>query len=277
MQLLLKRDDLIHPDISGNKWRKLKHNLAEAHRLGHTTLLTFGGAFSNHIAATAVGAQLFGFKAIGIIRGEAHYQSNPTLSFAKSHGMLLDFVSREAYAAKDDPQFIEMLVAKYGAIYVIPEGGANELGVLGCSEIMDELPESVDAIATAIGTGTTFLGLLKNSKPHQQTLGIAVLKGFEAFELSVRHDLDEFDGKILHTYHFGGYAKYTAELIQFINDFKGHTGIALDPIYTGKMMYGVFDLITSGYFAKGTTVVALHTGGLQGIAGFNERHGQLVL
>lgn len=277
VRLLLKRDDLVHPDISGNKWRKLKYNLAQASLQRSKILITFGGAFSNHIAATAVAAKLFGFRCIGIIRGESSAADNPTLRLASGKGMELVFISRQEYKEKDSVAFLEKLQQRFPNAYIIPEGGANALGEKGCGEILAGIHEKVDTVAVAIGTGTTFKGLLgKGRETGFQTLGFPVLKGFDDFEKSLLPSLQQYGGVINHGYHFGGYAKYQPELVDFINDFTAETEIALDPIYTGKMMFGIFDLIKKGFFLSGTTILAIHTGGLQGIAGFNARYGNLI-
>jgi 1-aminocyclopropane-1-carboxylate deaminase len=277
VSLMIKRDDLIHPQISGNKWRKLKYNLEAAQAQGYDTVLTFGGAFSNHIVATAVCASLTGFKSIGVIRGEEAYATNPTLSLATEYGMQLHFLSREDYRLKDQPHFLERLSEKFGRCFVIPEGGANALGKKGCEEIVTSLEQGFDYLAVAMGTGTTFLGMLDALRGNtMQVLGLPVIKNFNELDehLSKHYDIRAY--QLIKEYHFGGYAKFTDELITFINEFKEHTGIALDPIYTGKMMYGLFDLISSGYFPIGSKILAVHTGGLQGVKGFNQMHGDLI-
>lgn len=277
LQLSIKRDDLIHEHISGNKWRKLKYNLAEAQKQQHEVVLTFGGAFSNHVVATAVCASLNGLKSIGVIRGEEAYASNPTLSLAKEYGMQLHFVSREDYRLKGQADYLELLSQKFGRCYIVPEGGANELGRKGCREVVDSLDGTFDYVTVAIGTGTTFLGMLDASTDDgMKILGFPVIKNFNELDgyLSEQYDLEDY--RLFKEYHFGGYAKFKTELITFINEFRGKTGIALDPIYTGKMMYGLFDLISSGYFPAGSKILSIHTGGLQGIKGFNQIHGDLI-
>jgi 1-aminocyclopropane-1-carboxylate deaminase/D-cysteine desulfhydrase-like pyridoxal-dependent ACC family enzyme len=278
IRLLIKRDDLVHPDISGNKWRKLKYNIQKAQELGCNRIITFGGAFSNHIAATAVAAAHFGLESLGIIRGEDSSKENTTLSFARQHSMQLEFVSREIYRQKDDPDFLSQLQEKWPNGYIIPEGGANELGIIGCTEILSSLEELPDYVVVAIGTGTTYRGLLRvNANKKARIIGIPVLKGFETFEQELQKESENGNGHLIHDYHFGGYAKYKPKLVEFINEFKAETSIALDPVYTGKMMFGIFDLASKGYFAKGSSVMAIHTGGLQGIAGFNGRYGRLIV
>ena len=271
VELYIKRDDLIHSEISGNKYRKLKYNIIEAQKIRVNTLLTFGGAYSNHIAAAAAVGKEFGFKTIGVIRGEElvdKIDENPTLSFAKSCGMQFKFVSRSDYRNKATDLFINNLKEEYGEFYHVPEGGTNELAIKGCEEILSESDGVYDFICTSVGTGGTISGLINGSKSNQQILGFPALKGdFLKNEIIKFAHRDNWS--LLTNYHFGGYGKVSKELINFINKFKNETNIPLDPVYTGKMMFGVFDLIKKGFFPKESKVLAIHTGGLQGIAGMN--------
>ncbi|MCF8274599.1 MAG: pyridoxal-phosphate dependent enzyme [Flavobacteriaceae bacterium] len=271
VDLFLKREDEIHPFISGNKYRKLKYNIEEAKRLECNTLLTFGGAFSNHIAAAAFAGKEFGFKTIGVIRGDElqdKIHENPTLSFAKACGMQFYFTSRELFREKHSSVFIEKLRKEFGEFYVLPEGGTNTLAVKGCEEILSDSDTNFDFVCCAIGTGGTISGIINSSKTSQQVLGFPALKG--SF---LNEDISKFVSKknwnIMTDYHFGGYAKVNETLIQFINQFKNDNNIQLDPVYTGKMMFGIFDLLEKGYFPKGSKILAIHTGGLQGISGMN--------
>ena len=268
----VRREDLIHPFVSGNKYRKLKYNLIEAHRKNYTKLITFGGAYSNHIAAVAAAGKECGFKTIGIIRGEElanKVDQNPTLRFAKKQGMYLHFVSRNDYRKKEDPGFIDKLHERFGSFYLIPEGGTNALAVQGCEEIMDASSANFDYICVSVGTGGTLAGLVKASLSHQKIIGFSALKGTFQSEV-VKKFTPNTNYKIIDSYCFGGYAKIDLELIRFINEFKKSTGIPLDPIYTGKMMFGLVDLLKKGYFEKKSRILAIHTGGLQGITGMNE-------
>ncbi|WP_226389529.1 1-aminocyclopropane-1-carboxylate deaminase/D-cysteine desulfhydrase [Penaeicola halotolerans] len=279
VQLWIKREDLIHPTISGNKWRKLKYNLAEAKQAGFDQIVTFGGAFSNHIYATAAAGREAGFRTVGIIRGEP--VSNPTLDFAKSQGMQLHFVSREAYRAKAESDEIKKLLDTLDPYYLIPEGGSNAAAVKGCIEIVQELPHDLNYVATCCGTGGTLAGIALGISGDTQAIGFSALKGDflvqEVKSLIAKvGQIDPQNWQINVDYHFGGYAKFKPELIDFINAFKQETDIQLDPIYTGKMMYGLFDLLKQGYFRRGDQVCAIHTGGLQGIAGFNAQYGHLI-
>ncbi|MEP7128682.1 MAG: pyridoxal-phosphate dependent enzyme [Chitinophagales bacterium] len=264
--VFMKRDDLIHPQISGNKWRKLKYNLQEAREKNYQTLLTFGGAYSNHIYAVAAAGKEFGFKTIGIIRGEKVLPLNQTLSFASDHGMMLQFISREDYRQKENDDFIEKLRHEFGNFYLLPEGGTNTLAVKGCKEIVDEISIPYDYICTAVGTGGTLAGLIAGSNHQLHVVGFSVLKGMMDIEEKTERLLFEFCGArfsnwtINHDYHFGGYAKANEELFTFIDQFKDQHHITLDPVYTGKMMFGIYDLIRKDYFSKHATIIALNTG-----------------
>ncbi|HLU50973.1 MAG TPA: pyridoxal-phosphate dependent enzyme [Flavobacteriaceae bacterium] len=271
IEVFIKREDLIHPNISGNKYRKLKYNLLEAQKLQKQTLLTFGGAFSNHIAATAAAGKEFGFKTMGIIRGdelENNFQNNPTLRFAKNCGMELHFVSRDLYRQKNNPGFIEHIGISSQDIYILPEGGTNTLAVKGCEEILNENDLSFDCLCVSVGTGGTLAGIVNSSQEHQNIIGFSALKG-DFLSEEIKKYISKTNWKITDAYSFGGYGKINSELVSFINKFKKETGIPLDPVYTGKMMFGISDLIKKGAFPKNSRILALHTGGLQGIPGMN--------
>ena len=271
ISIAIKREDLIHPFISGNKYRKLKYNIMEAKKVSKTTLLTFGGAFSNHIAAVAYAGKEHNCKTIGIIRGEELEKKevlNPTLQFAKDCGMTFKFVSRETYRTKTDSNFINNLRHEFGDFYLLPEGGTNDLAVKGCEEILKTDDFKFDYICCAVGTGGTISGLINASKTHQKILGFPALKG-NFLEQDIRKFANQENWELITDYHFGGYAKIKPELISFINKFKEDYKIPLDPIYTGKLMFGIFDLIEKGFFPNDSKILAIHTGGLQGIAGAN--------
>jgi len=269
--LYIKREDTIHPLISGNKYRKLKYNLEAAKNQGNATLLTFGGAFSNHIAAVACAGKEHGFETIGVIRGEElqdQWQHNPTLTMAHTQGMRFHFVSREDYRQKEEASFLQSLKKLFKDFYLLPEGGTNDLAVKGCTEILTESDAIFDVVCCAVGTGGTVAGLINATQKHQKVLGFPALKGdflHESISRFARNDR----WQLATDYHFGGYAKVTEELIHFINDFKHKTGIPLDPIYTGKMLFGIFDLVNQEVFPRNTQILAIHTGGLQGIQGMN--------
>ncbi|ULC59160.1 pyridoxal-phosphate dependent enzyme [Flaviramulus sp. BrNp1-15] len=271
VELYVKREDKIHRFVSGNKYRKLKYNLLEAEKLGFNTLLTFGGAYSNHIAAVASAGRNLGFNTIGIIRGEELFdkiENNATLRFAKQCGMQFKFVSRETYRNKTSESFLKRLKEKFGVFYTIPEGGTNALAIKGCEEILTDKDKTFDYVCCAVGTGGTISGIINSSDTNQQILGFPALKGD-----FLKEDISKFatksNWKLITEYHFGGYAKINNELISFINSFKKDYEIPLDPVYTGKMMFGIFDLIEKNYFPKGSKILAIHTGGLQGIEGMN--------
>ncbi len=271
VSLSIKREDLIHPIISGNKYRKLKYNLVQAKAENKNSLLTFGGAFSNHIAAVASAGKKYGFDTIGVIRGEElidRIKDNPTLQFAQDCGMKFDFISRESYRLKEKEEFIEKLNQKWGDFYLLPEGGTNQLAIKGCEEILTDADDVYDYICCAIGTGGTISGIINCSKSSQQVLGFPALKGDFMYE-EIRNFVKKENWTIIQDYHFGGYGKVTPELIQFMNRFYKETNILLDPIYTGKMVFGVIDLIKQNYFPVGSKILMIHTGGLQGIQGIN--------
>jgi len=285
VRLLLWRDDLVHPDLPGNKARKLKYNLKAARQQGHRTLLTFGGAYSNHLAAVATAGRLFGFKTIGLVRGDAPADGpgspllNPTLAQATADGMALHYLDRSTYRRRAEPDFVAEQLARFGPAYVLPEGGTNALAVPGGAELVAEIRQRTDfdALAVAVGTGGTLAGLLAGLAGQHQAVGVAALKNgsflrVETDALTQEATGQAFTNYSLRTeYHFGGYARYSADLLVFIKKFEARHGVLLDPIYTCKMLFGVLDLIGQGYFPRGSTVVAIHTGGLQAWAGWRQR------
>ncbi|PWA06237.1 1-aminocyclopropane-1-carboxylate deaminase/D-cysteine desulfhydrase [Flavobacterium psychrotolerans] len=269
--LYIKREDLIHPIVSGNKYRKLKYNLLQAKEEHQTQLLTFGGAFSNHIAAVAFAAQENGFESIGVIRGEElreKIDENPTLRFAQNCGMKFEFVSREVYRFKSETEFLEKLKLKHGTFYYLPEGGTNSLAIKGCEEILIEQDKMFDYICCAVGTGGTITGIINSSQSHQKVLGFPALKG-DFLINEIRNFAKNNRWELIPDYNFGGYGKVDKELIEFINSFYEKSKIPLDPIYTGKMLFGVMDLIKNNYFPEGSKILVVHTGGIQGVQGMN--------
>lgn len=273
ISLTIKREDLVHPKISGNKYRKLKYNLLEAQKLQKKTLLTFGGAYSNHIAATAAAGKEYGFKTIGIIRGDElkdKVSENPTLTYAQSCGMTFKFISRSDYRKKEEIFFIEELEKEFGDFYVLPEGGTNELAIKGCEEILIDDDMQYDYICTCVGTGGTIAGIINSAKAKQKILGFSVLKG-DFLKDEITQFTTKKNWELITNYHFGGYGKIKPELITFINQFKERTGIPLDPIYTGKMLFGIIDMIKNNRMDKNSKILVIHTGGLQGINGMNEK------
>jgi len=271
LRLFIKREDLIHKHISGNKWRKLYYNLQVAKEQGLSKIVTFGGAFSNHIVATASAGKEFGFQTIGFIRGEEHRPLNSSLQYAQDCGMNLYYVDRTSYREKDSLEFREKYLSDLKDYYLIPEGGTNEWAVKGCEEILTEIQEDFDVVCCACGTGGTISGIINSLKGHQKALGFPALKGGDFLIEEIKKYVHNSQWELMTDYHFGGYAKVDASLITFMNEFKKKHHIPLDPVYTAKMMFGLWDLIEKDYFRRGSTIVAIHTGGLQGIAGMNER------
>ncbi len=266
----IKREDLIHPQLSGNKWRKLEFNLKEMRRQGKRGILTFGGAYSNHIYATAAAGRLFDFSTIGIIRGEAILPLNPTLSFAREAGMQLEYLDRTTY--RDKAKAHKIYQARYPNYCILPEGGTNTHAIPGsartAAEIREQLSRLPDFICLACGTGGTLAGIVAGLDGESEVLGFSVLKG-DFHQRDIQQLLLEANIKdpknwsVKTDYHFGGYARRTPELDKFIADFKRDYGIPLEWIYTGKLMYGIFDLIEKDYFPKGSSIVVIHTGGIR--------------
>lgn len=271
LKVLIKRDDLIHPVISGNKWRKLKYLLTKAEADGKNHLVTFGGAYSNHLLATAAAAARFRFKSTGFVRGED--VNNDTLFLCKLHGMELLFIDRESY--RDKKQLFHQYFGSDHSAFFIDEGGASAEAVQGCAELIDELPEVYDRIFCACGTGTTAAGILSGIKHRSLSSrlhAIPVLKNGEFIGEEIKKYTGLETGFELHTdYHFGGYAKTTPGLIDFIKDFVAATGIVIEPVYTGKMLYALYDLVRQHKFSPGSSILAIHTGGLFGLLGMKDK------
>lgn len=273
ISISIKREDLLHPIISGNKFRKLKYNLKEAIKQKKSKLVTFGGAFSNHILAVAAAGKELGFETIGIIRGDEladKILENPTLFKAQKLGMKFKFVHREMYRNKNEIDFRRRLELEFQDFYLLPEGGTNELAIQGCEEILTDLDNDFDFICCPVGTGGTISGIINCSKESQQVLGFPALCG-DFLKEDIRKFATKSNWNLITDYDFGGYAKVSDELIRFMNDFYSKYNILLDPIYTGKMMFGVMDLIEKDFFPKNSRILVIHTGGLQGIAGINAK------
>jgi len=275
VQVQVLRLDLYQPEIGGNKYFKLKYNLEQARLGNHSTLLSFGGAYSNHIAALANAGKIYGFKTIGIIRGdELEIKSNKTLQQASENGMHLHFINRELYRKKNDSDFIEKLHQQFGEFYLIPEGGSNVFAVKGCKEIIDLIPFPTDIICCAVGTGGTIAGIQLSSENNQQIIGIPVLKNAtflyddilslqEKYYSQILNEKPKSKLELIFDYHFGGYAKSTNELEKFQINFQNEFKIQLDKIYTAKLFYAVFDLIKKDFFQPEQKIILVHTGGLQ--------------
>jgi 1-aminocyclopropane-1-carboxylate deaminase len=290
VRLLIKREDLNHPYVTGNKWWKLKYNLAETERLQHKTILTFGGAFSNHVYATAAAAHELNLKSIGIIRGEETLPLNPTLTFALSKNMRLHYVDRQTYRMRNDPEFIDRLHHAYGDFYMIPEGGSNTLAVKGAYEFSKLLDIEYDYLCCSVGTGGTLAGLIAGLKNQKHIIGFSSLKNGSFLKEEIENLITDFrtlygptlgwaennsknvygNWELETSYHHGGYGKVTKDLLLFLQEVEEKTSIRFDPIYTGKMLFGIIDRAKKGMFKPGSSILAVHTGGLQGWAGINE-------
>jgi 1-aminocyclopropane-1-carboxylate deaminase/D-cysteine desulfhydrase-like pyridoxal-dependent ACC family enzyme len=272
IQLWIKREDLNHASVSGNKWWKLKYNLEEAGRMNYRTILTFGGAYSNHIFSTSAAAKECGLKSIGIIRGERVEPLNRTLAFAEHQGMQLHFVSREMYRTKNDPAFTTSLQEKFGDFFLVPEGGTNTFAIRGCEEFAKEKLSQVsfDILMLPVGTGGTMAGIIAGLEDSKEILGVSVLKKGDFLKDEISDLLKKYSGttygnwSLLTSYDHGGYAKVTQELLGLVNVMKMQHNLPLDTVYTGKLMSAVLKEAERGRFSRGTTVLALHTGGLQG-------------
>ena len=277
IQLSVLRLDQVHPTISGNKWYKLKYNLIQAQREQHDTLLTMGGAYSNHLYATAAAGRAHGFRTVGVVRGEAHTPLNPTLQFCHDQGMELHYVGRAEFRQRSEAALQRQLKERFGRHYLLPEGGTNALAVQGCTEIIPTT-SPCDYVAGCVGTGGTLAGIVVSTLHRARVLGFSALKGGSFLSDEIDRLTQQYNGKtydhyqLVHDYHFGGYARVKPALIDFINAFFRTTGIPLEPIYTGKMLYGLYDQIEQGFFSEGSRILAIHSGGLQGIAGFNKRY-----
>jgi 1-aminocyclopropane-1-carboxylate deaminase len=265
VRLLLKRDDLIHPEITGNKWRKLKYLLADARAARASTLLTFGGAYSNHLRAVAAAGRICDFTTIGVVRGEEE-PYNAMLDAAVADGMRLHYMDRATYRHKAEPEVIGALRRRFGDFYLVPEGGSTPFAIPGCRELVDEIEQPFDVIMCPVGTGGTLAGISAGVASGQRALGVSVLKGASSLDDEVRSLQLTATGRVAqnwtieHRFHCGGFARRSAELDDFLRDFDRRHGLRLDHVYVGKLMLGVFTLVAEGAFPVGTTVVAVVTG-----------------
>ncbi|HEY4458350.1 MAG TPA: pyridoxal-phosphate dependent enzyme [Pseudonocardiaceae bacterium] len=264
MRIVLKRDDLINPELPGNKWRKLKYNLVAAREQQASTLLTFGGAYSNHIRATAAAGRIHGFRTVGVIRGEAHDPLNESLATAVGNGMQLAYLDRSTYRNKTDPALLAQLRHRFGEFYLLPEGGSNALAVKGCREIVPEIEDEFDVICCPVGTGGTLAGIAASLPPGKRAIGFSALRGGADFLPAEVRRLQGADVTsnftIVDDYAFGGFARRTTELDSFIARFRDEHDIELEWVYVAKMLYGIHALIDNGTFPSGSTVVAVITG-----------------
>jgi 1-aminocyclopropane-1-carboxylate deaminase/D-cysteine desulfhydrase-like pyridoxal-dependent ACC family enzyme len=272
--IYVKRDDLIHPQISGNKWRKLEHHIAAFRQGNFDAILSFGGAYSNHLYALAAAGQLLQIRTIGIVRGEKPITPNITLQFAEQAGMQLHYVSRTDYRNKNESDFLTALQENVGNVYIVPEGGAGVNGMKGCVNIAAETQEiHYDYVCCACGTGTTLAGITVGLEQFQVKaipLGFAVLKQGDFLYVDIKNMLQNYYGntsnlphfELCLDYHFGGYAKQKPALLDFVQRFSEQY-FPIEPVYTGKLFYGLFDLVEKNYFKPNTTILAIHTGGMR--------------
>lgn len=268
--ILIKRIDLNHNYISGNKLYKLKNNITEAKKKGYKKILTFGGAYSNHIVATAYLGKKEGFNTIGIIRGEKNLPLNASLQNAYDNEMNLKYINRRDYRLKDTDSFINKLKCEFGNFYLIPEGGTNFLGVKGASEILSN-DNNYNYVCCPVGTGGTIAGIINSSNINQIILGFSALKNTIEVKRNIKLYTKKKNWKLFSRYSCGGYAKISKKLIKFINEFNINYGVPLDVIYTGKMMMGLFDMVERDFFKPKSKILVVHTGGLQGNKGMNQR------
>ena len=282
VKVFMKRIDLVHPVISGNKWYKMKYNIAEMMDDKIDTLLTFGGAFSNHIHATAMAGKVFGFKTIGLLRGEEHLPLNETLQSAVDNGMEIHYVDRTTFREHESEKFLAEIKEKFGDAFILPLGGTNNIALKGCAEIVENIDVDYNYICSASGSGGTFAGIVAGLNGNKKGIVFPALKGGEFLEKVISDLVLNYSGKqfknwSLNTdYHFGGFAKLTKELVKFTKEFEKLNGFELDYIYTNKMMFGIRELIKSGYFKSGETIIAIHSGGLQGNLGMKGKIEKVV-
>ncbi|NMP31918.1 1-aminocyclopropane-1-carboxylate deaminase/D-cysteine desulfhydrase [Thalassotalea sp. M1531] len=276
VEVFIKRDDLIHPIISGNKWRKLKGNIAAAQKLDKQGILSFGGAYSNHIHALAYACKQNNMKSIGIVRGEAQYQNNYTLTWARHWGMQVEFVDRKTYKCRHNEEYLYQLQQQYPEYYIVPEGGTNHTALSGVGEVITELNQQIDfdTVILPVGSAGTISGLIKADNAQHHILGVAVLKQAEYLNSVIEelaHVSQDGSWTLLTDYHRGGYAKFSEHDCAKLAQFSTQTGIPVEPVYSGKMVLALLELLEQGYFPSGHRIVLIHTGGLQGLGGQIER------
>ena len=276
IQIFIKRDDLIHNIISGNKWRKLKHNLIKMQAKGYDSILSFGGQYSNHLHALGYIANNLGFNSIGVIRGVGKSSLSGTLSFCQDQNMQFHYMDYKTYRHKKyDNKTLSMLRDKFGDFYFLPEGGANYLGVKGCVEIVDEIEVNFDYLCCAVGTGCTAAGLISAICENQNFIGFCPFnKCFEQEQsiLNLCPNIPRNNWQLISDNHFNGFGKINSNLIKFVRRFYDDFNIKLDLIYMGKLFYSLFELIKQDYFIKNTTIMVVNSGGLQGLDGFNFKY-----
>ena len=269
IEVFIKRLDLIDPFISGNKLFKLKHNVDRALLKKKNMLITFGGAFSNHILATAAYAKKKNIDCLAIVRGEEYFELNPLLTLAKEYGMKFCFVSRKEYSKRNDNKYVSELLRKYKKAYIVPEGGNNKLGVLGAEEILEKQDKTFDYIICPIGTGATISGIVNSSKSTQKIIGVNCINEINDLNNNISQKTNKNNWKIINEFNFGGFAKFDNVLTKYLKKFKSNNKITLDLNYTTKMFFGFEELINRRYFQRKSKVLLIHTGGIYGNQGFN--------
>lgn len=274
VKLAIKRDDLLHPVISGNKWRKLKYNLIHMQSKGCDSFVTFGGAFSNHLYASAMACKTFNLKGHAIVRGPILDEQNPTIRMARACGMTLHVVDRKTYRLRNDGDYLQTLQSEFPKSFIIPEGGTNQAALSGVIELAQSLPPS-NYVVCATGSGGTIAGLAKGSPTNTNVIGIAVLKQADYLNNEISQLLTNSHSgaswQLLTNHHYGGYGKFTDDVWTFCQLMRQTYQLPLEPIYTGKMLFAIWQLIRQDYFPRGSTIMAIHTGGLQGLDGLRYR------
>ena len=275
ISLTIKREDQLHPNLSGNKFRKLKYNLTSYDRDKYKGIVTFGGAYSNHLVATAAAGKLMGIPTHGFVRGEelASQHLNPSLTFCEEHGMQLHFLTRADYRQKAESPMVENFLT-LGNYFVLPEGGTNAEAIKGCAEILTPQDNVFDTVCCSVGTGGTFRGLQESAHLNQHLLGFLAVNDSNVVHWIAENAKHPNNYTLLTDHLYGGYGKATDELVQFINAFYKEFKILLDPLYTGKLLFGIFTLIKNKQWRWGKKVLIIHTGGIQGIQGFNQKQEQ---
>lgn len=272
VSITIKREDLIHPKVSGNKFRKLKYNVKELIKQKASGILTFGGAYSNHLVAVAVAGKELNIQTYGFVRGEEleNKKRNFTLAFCESQGMRLYFMSRADYQLKKKAPVVEDFLKKSPYTYLVPEGGTNELAILGCTEIIQPKDYDFSTICCAVGTGGTLAGLIQNNT-KQEFLGFLAVKDPNIKRIINKYAPKSTNWELVETYNCGRYGSVSSDLVEFINSFYKNYKIVLDPLYTAKMVFGIFTLLRNRQWRWGKNILIIHTGGLQGIEGINQR------
>lgn len=282
LQTFVVRDDLIHQAISGNKWRKLKYNLEKAKNENFKTILTFGGAFSNHLFAVATAGKIYDFETIAFVRGEEYEHLNPTLEYAKLSGMSIYYINRETYRNRNNPNFQQELAKNFKKPFIVPEGGSNHFALKGVAEIYKLIPFTPNYVFSAVGSGGTLAGLIDGAEKSTKIIGITAIKNGSYMKeiiknfISYNSENEKKFWSLFTDFHFGGFAKIDRKLVDFANKFQQINGFEIDFIYTAKMFYAIWELAKQNYFCKTDKIVAIHTGGLQGNVGMQNKINKII-